>query len=503
VILPSERARERASGPSPRADGAPLRRLDERSALVRSWRALSPATALVALTGFGALTALLAGCGLEPEPPVLEFSVSPEVRLAFEDSGFEPEDAALAAGRVEGALQLFFGSPRRPGYLALDAWAEADRDPNSGQDELDEEAWQSVLADNELRFAPQIDAVLRGDTAHLPRSWSAPATWKRWKWAFSPLIEGRVEGASLHAASPMPGDSDAEPFTWGEAAERFWRERYPSLAESAALYQRHCVHCHGATGSGDGPSGEWLDPAPRDFRRGVFKWVAVDNGYRPRRTDLQRVLERGVEGTAMPSFLRLSRAEREGLVDWVRLLAIRGETELLVTALGAQRGNVTPELATKAYERSFERWDDADERFAVVPPLPGPNGFDVGFDAERVARGAALFSGEIAQCATCHGEGGRGDGVAIWEDDGEGNRVRRADVWGQPSAPRDLTLGVFRGGDRPADLYRRIRYGIGGTIMPAAASTLEDEDVWALVAYVLSRRASHVLTLRERNEVPR
>jgi len=427
---------------------------------------------------------MLAACGLEPEPPVLTFTVSAETQLTFEDEGLEPNEAAVAAGQVEGALQLLFGSPARPGYLVLEAWQASGRDPNFGQDELDDAALEAITRDNEARFARQLEAVRKGDHGEVPRPWDAKATWARWKWAFSPLIQGRVEATSLHSESPPPGDSDALSFSWGDEAERFWRERYPSLAESGALYQRHCVHCHGATGAGDGPSGATLDPQPRDFRRGIFKWVAVEAGHRPRRADLVRVLERGVEGTSMPAFKRLTRAEREGLVDWVRLLAVRGETELVVTALAAQRGSVTPELATQAYARTWQRWDAAEDKYAPVGTPPDPDTFS----AADVARGKELFTGEVAKCNTCHADDARGGGAAIWELDADGVRTRRLDQWGAPSRPRDLTHGVFRGGDRPADLYRRIKYGIGGTIMPAADPGLSDDDVYALVAFVLSLR---------------
>ena len=49
--------------------------------------------------------------------------------------------------------------------------------------------------------------------------------------------------------------------------------------------------------------------------------------------------------------------------------------------------------------------------------------------------------------------------------------------------PRNLRLGIYRGGRRPVDLYWRIRNGIDGTPMPAGQK-LTDEQVWSLVDYV-------------------
>ena len=54
----------------------------------------------------------------------------------------------------------------------------------------------------------------------------------------------------------------------------------------------------------------FLEPRPRDFRRGIFKWTSVKDGGRPTRADLLRVLELGVYGTSMPSLARRSAATR-------------------------------------------------------------------------------------------------------------------------------------------------------------------------------------------------
>src|SRR5687768_12420679 len=38
------------------------------------------------------------------------------------------------------------------------------------------------------------------------------------------------------------------------------------------LYRKHCVHCHGISGDGAGPTAGFLNPYPRDYRNGVFKF---------------------------------------------------------------------------------------------------------------------------------------------------------------------------------------------------------------------------------------
>jgi len=53
--------------------------------------------------------------------------------------------------------------------------------------------------------------------------------------------------------------------------------------------------------------------------------------------------------------------------------------------------------------------------------------------------------------------------------------------------PRNLTLGQYRGGRRPVDIFRRVYAGIKGTPMPAFGRTaLKDDEIWDVVNYVMS-----------------
>ncbi len=40
----------------------------------------------------------------------------------------------------------------------------------------------------------------------------------------------------------------------------------------AVLYQQHCAICHGEKGRGDGLAGKALNPPPRDFSKGQFRY---------------------------------------------------------------------------------------------------------------------------------------------------------------------------------------------------------------------------------------
>lgn len=428
----------------------------------------------------------LALVACSPRTPTPELGASPETREAFAEAGFADPDREAA--RVGGALDLLHGTPAHPGYHLLGDWEEDEFDPSDAWWELSLEASTSVIRDNRRRFSAQlaaVEAAKAGSPLAVPQPLGSDAPWELWQDRFGPLIEGEAQIGDLHPDSPSEEDADEyDPaFTWGEDAAGFWERYYPSLAESAELYRVRCAYCHGNSGAGDGPTGRYLDPPPRDFRDGIFKWVDVEAGRRPGRYDLLHVLQRGVRGTAMPSFRRLTRGELEGLVDWVRFLAVRGETEKLSVFMATQAGAMEPESATRAYAKVWDRWLEAADHAAEVPiDVPWPE--DV--TASMLDRGAELFRGELANCASCHGNGGLGDGDAIWETGEDGERTRRKDHWGNPSEPRNLTAGIFRGGDRPADLYRRIKYGIGGTIMPAADATLTEADIWSLVYFVFS-----------------
>ena len=50
---------------------------------------------------------------------------------------------------------------------------------------------------------------------------------------------------------------------------------------STGLYRQHCAHCHGITGDGAGPTAAFLNPYPRDYRAGKFKFRSTPIGVPP------------------------------------------------------------------------------------------------------------------------------------------------------------------------------------------------------------------------------
>jgi len=60
-----------------------------------------------------------------------------------------------------------------------------------------------------------------------------------------------------------------------------------------ALYTANCSSCHGETGKGDGPVGAVLQPPPRDFSVGDFKFDADGDGEPGTDADLIAVIGKG------------------------------------------------------------------------------------------------------------------------------------------------------------------------------------------------------------------
>ncbi|MBL6704680.1 MAG: c-type cytochrome [Planctomycetaceae bacterium] len=287
-----------------------------------------------------------------------------------------------------------------------------------------------------------------------------------------------------------------------------------TLQTGRNLYLRHCMHCHGVSGDGAGPTAQYFKVKPRDYRQGVIKFTSTKAAVpRPSRDDLFRIIKLGVPGTYMPSFMLLPDDEVNLIVEYVRWLAMRGEMERklnawLSTSYSQEAVNEAdnPSELQSEFEAEWnsdsseyiERfgsdlkldWQDADKPESVVNPT-APR---TPSSPESIARGRELFLSKDAKCASCHGETARGNGpsteafndVPGMPPGTKSDKPGLFDNWGNIVKPRDLTTGVFRGGRRPIDIYRRIHSGIKGTPMQAFGTTLKEEQIWDVVNYVLS-----------------
>ena len=211
-------------------------------------------------------------------------------------------------------------------------------------------------------------------------------------------------------------------------------------------YVRWCAGCHGVDGTGNGDGAGYMLPRPRDFTQALYQIRTTASGNLPTDEDILNIIDRGMPGTTMPGWEELlSDDEREALVE---------------------------------YLKTFSRFFSPDE-------VPQPLDFSSPTrpNADVLAEGERLFR-EVADCAACHGEGGRGDGESAptLADDERDLPIRAA----------DLTEGwLFNGGGDVEEIYRRLLTGLDGTPMPSladviTADVITDEQLWAIAHYVRS-----------------
>lgn len=241
------------------------------------------------------------------------------------------------------------------------------------------------------------------------------------------------------------------------------------LKLGAQVYQDRCASCHGVTGDGNGPAAEYLDPKPRDYREGIFKFTSTGRS-KPRKADLMRTVKYGARGTSMPSFRWLDQKELSAVVDYVIVLAQRGEVEGKLVVLTQDE---ELEYAAEDARSVYESWKNATSNLIqpITPPPPKTE--------------AAIVSGRheflVKGCAKCHGANAQGFTTFAMKDD-----------WGNDIHAANLTSGMLHGGRRDIDVYRRIYSGINGTPMPAFGPEFSPaykdhpEKIWHLTYYVLA-----------------
>ena len=208
------------------------------------------------------------------------------------------------------------------------------------------------------------------------------------------------------------------------------------------LYREHCAHCHGITGDGAGPTAAFLNPYPRDYRKGKFKFKSTPIGQKPTHDDLKKIVLEGIPGTAMPSFKLLPDLEVEALVDYVKYLSIRGEVGAGACSWRAVETGTTTSgwLQRRCAEGATAEQKDGPagpdcgrqekigqtssatgaggramaEPHAELPPRPEMTQDELAASSKR---GRDLFYGTVANCIKCHGDSALGDGQTTDYDD--------------------------------------------------------------------------------------
>lgn len=198
--------------------------------------------------------------------------------------------------------------------------------------------------------------------AHLynPRSTTPLSIMPSYRWYFEESEKGpvpRQQAKDLVAYMQYLGSHYTEDIEKLVYPRFFKVSGYPiasdaNLERGELLFSENCSGCHGSNADGKGLAKAFLKPAAPSLRK---RFVSTSEVY--------TILNRGVLGSAMPSFREMPAQDLWALAEYVSKIG------------DSARGDSASHLA---------KYD------ALVP------------------KGKAIFA---ARCAVCHGEGGAGDGA--------------------------------------------------------------------------------------------
>lgn len=229
------------------------------------------------------------------------------------------------------------------------------------------------------------------------------------------------------------------------------------LARGQMAYSTYCVGCHGEQGDGEGPSARFLNPKPRDFRKGKLKFASVPANETPRDEDYVRVITNGLHGTSMPSW---------------RLIPESGVRDIV------------------AYIKTFTPDRKNPGGAMAIPPDPWTKKPEKGIE-----EGEKLYNG-LAACLNCHPAYSSHEDIAAamkaydiavtgFRPNLYASETKDSD-WGAPITPPDFWRDPVKSGSKKEDIVRVIATGVGGTAMPSWGATLTPKQLWGLAYYVES-----------------
>lgn len=180
------------------------------------------------------------------------------------------------------------------------------------------------------------------------------------------------------------------------------------IAKGKTLFETNCSSCHGAQGYGDGPAAAALNPKPRNFHEGYWKY----GGGLAR---VVRTITEGSPGTAMASFAGLPLEDRIAIAHFERSLEPKLEEDKPedLAWLGLGPGGTPLEGGSPGSSGAAAAGPAAAPRIpiALAMKLVEVAEPDTGYALSSVPtdgnpEGAALYQ---ARCARCHGRSGEGN----------------------------------------------------------------------------------------------
>jgi mono/diheme cytochrome c family protein len=258
------------------------------------------------------------------------------------------------------------------------------------------------------------------------------------------------------------------------------------VASGKSIFAINCASCHGPAGKGDGPAAAALNPKPRDFTSGFWRY----GGGVAR---VVRTITEGSPGTAMAPFPGIPLQDRFALAHYIRAFDPEPETDKAEDSAwldqfgGGKRdttGGAAPAVAGAAPGDTIPiaraialLTEPAPDSIAVAPAAPPDSAA-----ASASGEGARLYA---RRCASCHGASGEGG-------------VRTRMLGSAPYAyvtTRGLAAGTLA--RDAAGFDRLVIRGLPG-LMPANGD-LTTEQVRTLYSYTQSLRARQVSVARARS----
>ncbi len=246
------------------------------------------------------------------------------------------------------------------------------------------------------------------------------------------------------------------------------------IARGKSAFAINCASCHGTSGHGDGPAAAALNPKPRNFTEGFWRY---GGGF----ARIVRTISEGSPGTGMAAFLALPLDERMAIAHYIRTFGPKMEEDkpedlAWLQPAGSPEsggpgavpagGTTPPPGPTIPVEQAMTALAEAE------PPVGGTASSN---GTESSEAGAALYD---ERCAKCHGTAGEG-----------GIRVRMLG-----SAPYAYvvtrSLGAPKGdwAARMESFEKLVLFGLPGYAMPANGD-LSRGDLRDLYTYTQKLRA--------------
>jgi len=231
------------------------------------------------------------------------------------------------------------------------------------------------------------------------------------------------------------------------------------LIEGKKVYETYCMGCHGIKGDGQGPAAEFLNPKPRNFIAGEYRFSSRASGDVPTDQDLFRTITEGLHGSSMPAWNLMPESDRWAVVAYLKTFA-------------PDKWKFTP---------------GAETTVAEDPYMNQPKEI-------AIKRGETAYHG-MAMCYSCHAayispqkinEARAVYGMpplkAFRKDLGAAQSLQTSD--GSVILPPDFLWHKLKRGTELQTLYHVVGNGISGTPMPTWKGILPEEDLWGIVYYV-------------------